>query len=138
VRGAPRAASNASATVNFLTELTSASLTAIPTSRARCTPGACFSQFVTVKANAKWQLQVRLKAPPVGFTLDLSFPRLPSLGRTRLSSTTWVAVYITGPATASLRDEATFYGAKTTAPNGVVPTGTMVSQILEYRVVAIP
>ncbi len=82
--------------------------------------------------------QVRLKAPAVGFTLVLSFPRLPSLGRTSLSSTTWATVNITGPATASLRDEATFYGAKTTAANGVVPTSTMVSQILEYRVVAIP
>ncbi len=47
-------------------------------------------------------------------------------------------MYLTGPATASFTGEATFYGAKTTAGNGVVPTSANIGQILEYRVVAIP
>lgn len=138
VSGVPRASSVAGATVGFLTQLAVASPTAIPKSRAKCAPGECFSQFVGVKANAKWQVEVRLKVPTVGFTVDLSNPTTPSLARARLSSTSWTPLYLTGPATASLTNEATFYGERTNGKNGVVPTSTDIGLILEYRVVSVP
>lgn len=124
--------------VDFLWEATPSALTAIPRSRARCSPGECFSQFVATKANARWQVQVKLAAPPVGFTIGLSVPTRPASSTAMLSAVVWTPVYLTGVATPGQTAEVTFYGARVPGPGGRVPTVTDLSTLLQYRVVQRP
>lgn len=124
--------------VGFLWEATPSALATIPRSRARCSPGECFSQFVTTKANARWQVQVKLAVPPAGFTIGLSVPTRPAAVTAVLSAAVWTPVYLTGAATQGQTAEVTFYGARVRGPGGRVPTVTDLSTLLQYRVVQLP
>lgn len=138
VRGAPRANSTAGATIEFLSQIIPSLPTVIPRARVRCAPGECFSQFVETKANANWQLEVRLRFPATGFTVDLSNTSTPSIRRARVLTAVWTPVYVSGAATANQTAEVTFYGAKTSGRSGRVPTSVDIGSLLEYRVVARP
>lgn len=136
--GQPSASAVSTTAVGFLSESTPAAMTTIPRTRARCSPGECFSQFVATKANAKWQVQVRLVAPAVGFTVSLSTPTRPATASALLSATVWTPVYLTGVATRGQTAEVTYYGARIPGPSGRVPSATDVSTLVQYRVVQVP
>lgn len=136
--GSPVTQTSATALVNFLWTTQPGVLTVIQKSRAKCSPGECFSQFVGVKANAGWQLQVKLMFPGTGFTVDLSTPTRPATAVARLSATAWTPVNVTGKATANQTNEVTFYGKKVTGPSGRLPTATDLALLLQYQVVRTP
>ncbi len=136
--GAPRATATASASVSFLSGVTTAPPSVIPRARAKCTPGECFSQFVAVRANATWRLQVRVSTVPVGYTVSLSTPGTPATALTPLG-TAWTAVpYVNGVATRGVTPEITFYGARVPGPNGRVPGANDINGIVQYQVVPSP
>jgi len=136
--GQPSGSAVSSAAVGFLSEATPAAVTTIPRTRAKCSPGECFSQFVATKANAKWQIQVKLVAPAVGFSVSLSAPARPATATALLGATVWTPVYLTGNATRGQTAEVTFYGARLSGPGGRVPTATDIAALLQYRVVQVP
>lgn len=136
--GQPSASAVSTTAVGFLWESTPAAVTTIPRTRARCSPGECFSQFVATKANARWQLQVKLVAPAAGFTVSLSAPTRPATATALLSATVWTPVYLTGEATRGQTAEVTYYGARVPGPAGRVPSATDVATLLQYRLVQTP
>ena len=136
--GSPRASATASARVTFLSATTPVPPTVIPRTRAKCSPGDCFSQFISIRANARWQLQVRLASVPVGYTVDLSTPGTPATPIIRLG-TAWTAVsYVSGVPTSAITPELTFYGARVPGPNGRVPGANDINGIVQYQVVQAP
>ena len=138
IGGAPRSSSSATAILGFLSTVTPATPTLIPRTRARCSPGDCWSQFVGVRANANWRLQVRLATAPVGYTVSMSLPATPATVVTVLSTATWVDTPLTGSATATRNGEVTFYTARRTGPTGRVPTATEVAGVLQYQMIRLP
>lgn len=128
----------ASAVVAFLSSATPGTVTVIQRSRAKCTPGECFSVFVTSKANARWALQVKLGMPAVGYTVDLTRPATPSVAVSRLATGTWTTTYVTAGPTASNLSEVTLYGARVTGPSGRVPTAADIASVLQFQLVRVP
>ena len=138
VNGFPRSTSSAATVLGFLSTATPATPTVIPRSRAECSPGDCWSQFVSTKANARWRLQVRLAAAPVGFSVSMSLPATPATVTSTLSTATWVDTPLTGNATSNATGEVTFYTARLGGPGGRVPTATEVATVLQYQLVRLP
>ena len=138
VSGTPTTQSGATAVVPFLWQTQPGVLTVITKSRAKCTPGECFSQFVGVRANAGWRLQVKLMVPTSGFTVDLSTSARPSTSVVSLSATSWTPTGISGSSTANQTGEVTFYGKKSSGPSGRVPTATDLGALIQYQVVRVP
>lgn len=136
--GTPSTQSGATATVQFLWLTQPGVLTVVTKSRAKCAPGECFSQFVGVKANAGWQLQVKLLVPTSGFTVDLSTSARPNTPVARLSATNWTPTGTLGSSTANHSSEVTFYGRKASGPSGRVPTATDLATLVLYQVVRAP
>jgi len=136
--GTPTTQSAATAVVPFLWQTQPGVLTVITKSRAKCAPGECFAQFVGVKANAGWQLQVKLTFPAAGFTVDLSTSARPATPVARLSATNWMPTGTSGSSTSGKTSELTFYGKKATGPSGRVPTATDLATLLQYQVVRTP
>lgn len=136
--GSPSASTTTGATLDFLWDVQPSSITVVPKSRARCSPGECFSLFVATRANARWQLQFRLRMPTQGFTVDLSTPASPALPSRRLVFGVWTPTNVTGIATRGKTAEVTLYTARMPGPSGRVPTVAELAPLLEWRVVPAP
>lgn len=136
--GTPTTQSAATAVVPFLWLTQPGVLTEVRRSRESCSPGDCFSQLVAVKANASWQLQVKLLVPAIGFTVDLSTPSKPDKPVARLSATNWTPTAVNGRSTANRTSEVTFYARKASGGSGRVPTAPDIARLLQYQVVRAP
>ncbi|MCC7054530.1 MAG: hypothetical protein IT355_14770 [Gemmatimonadaceae bacterium] len=102
-----------------------------------CTPGACYTGGVIVRANQRWQVQVRLRPTAPGtFTAAWLSPsqRQPlALGP---QFTTIATGLLPSPSTPL---SLTFHAAnRASRTGGVVPSAAQLSASLEFRVVALP
>jgi len=136
--GSPTTQTSATAVVPFLWQTQLGVLTAISKSRTKCTPGECYAQFIGVKANASWQLQVKLSALPSGYTVDLSETARPSTSIATLSATSWTPTRSSGSSTSNQTSGITLYALKATGPSGRAPTAAEIATLLQYQVVRTP
>ena len=103
-----------------------------------CNPGACFKSSLTVRANQRWQAQVRVKpAAPTTFYVNWITPLPVTQTQVRLS-TTWYTIASNSTTTTGAPLALQFNANKVTGNTGVVPTAAALSGYIEFRVIALP
>ena len=103
-----------------------------------CNPGFCATGSLTVQANSRWQLQVRLKpAAPTSFYVNWITPT-PNQLHVRLGATTWYTIQSAATVSANTAVALRFNANKVTGNNSVVPTAAQLASYLEYRIIALP
>lgn len=102
-----------------------------------CNPGACFTGTMSVQANSRWQVQVRVKpTAPTTFIVNWITPA-PSENQVRFSTAWYTIKSGTTPSTSTAMP-VKYNANKTTGKGGVVPTAAQLTSYLEYRIIALP
>ena len=115
---------------------TSPTLTQTSQQADLCNPGACYSGLLSVRANQRWQLQVRvMPSAPAAFLVNwiTSAPAR----QVRLTSA-FTTIASGGTASTDAPVSLQFNANKVTGPGGSVPTAPQLASSLEYRVIAVP
>ena len=104
--------------------------------RALCRPGACYRGYITVRANQRWQAQVRLRpSARAGF---VAVWITPAPQQAVPLSTAFVTIATGSGASPNAPVALQFAARKANGRGGSVPSGTQLSNALEFRVVALP
>ena len=104
--------------------------------RALCRPGACYRGAMTIRANQRWQAQVRLRpSAPASF---VAVWITPAPAQAVPLSAAFVTI-ATGSGASPSASVALHFGArKAKARGGSLPSGAQLSNALEFRVIALP
>lgn len=103
-----------------------------------CNPGFCAAGNLTVQANSRWQVQVRVKpAAPTTFYVNWITPA-PTQTQVRLDKINWYTIRTGTTVSSNTAVALQFNANKVTGNTGVVPTAAQLASYLEFRIVALP
>jgi hypothetical protein len=118
------------------------------TAGSACNPGACFRGTITVRANSRWQLQLKTTAPdPAGYKVahvsasgpaGIAYYTPGSPDELSSQDTRWKTVASGTGATAGAGITLNLLTIKAGGRSGTVPTAAQLQAVMMYRVVALP
>lgn len=101
-----------------------------------CNPGACFASSLSVAANQRWQLQVRVRpTAPNNFYVNWITPAPQT--QIRLNST-WTTIRSATTTSTGTAVALMFNANKASGNGGNTPSAAQLTSYLEYQVIALP